>query len=235
MKKASVFLAALFILLSCAISEAASEQELVEEWWWDESNEEGNINFRGLINESLIFLALQHSYRISTEEKTRKELGGSFFKDWSRSLKINGWDDGGSFFTNFVAHPMMGSTSVFIFANNDEVSQEAEFWSGNYVRAKKRQLIFALIYSTQFEFGLISESSIGNIGKYGKHGWVDLVITPTAGIAWSVAEDAADRFILDRIRNEKPKLANTLSILMTPTKSLANIFAFRAPWYRSEW
>lgn len=194
--------------------------------------EKSDINIGSLLADSMRFLAVQHGYRVFYEEKTREKLGGNFFNDWFRSVRVSGWDDGGRFFTNYVAHPMMGSTSAFIFANNDRVSQEAEFWSKDYFRAKKRQLIFSVIFSEQFELGPISESSIGNIGQQGKQTWVDHVITPTVGVAWSIGEDAVDAAVLEKMRKNHPNWANGLSVILTPTKTMANLVALRKPWHR---
>src|SRR5215213_6698 len=51
------------------------------------------------INQSLLFLGVQHGYAM-TQPKTRHDLRGSFFKDYIRSVKsLHGWEDGGRFFT----------------------------------------------------------------------------------------------------------------------------------------
>ncbi|MBM3777482.1 MAG: hypothetical protein FJW23_04465 [Acidimicrobiia bacterium] len=196
---------------------------------------EPGIDHRGLINQSLVFLAVQHGYRLGWEEKSRAELKGPFFKDWLDSIRIKGWGDGGKVFTNYVAHPMMGAASASIFANNDPVSQQAEFWGDGYWRAKRRQFIFALIYSEQFELGPLSESSLGNIGKRDKMTWVDHVVTPPLGIAWAIGEDAVDHFVLGPLHRRNRYLANAIAILGTPGKSMANLARFKPPWHRDGW
>ena len=59
---------------------------------------------------------------------------------------------------------------------------------------------FSVLYSTQFELGPLSEASIGNVQMYPRAaGIVDLVITPTYGTGWLVAEDGLDRYMVRRI------------------------------------
>ena len=48
------------------------------------------------------------------------------------------------------------------------------------------------MYSFQFEFGPLSEASIGNVGlRPNTTGWVDHVITPVGALGFMVAEDAS--------------------------------------------
>ena len=56
---------------------------------------------------------------------------------------------------------------------------------------------FIGVYSMQFEFGPISEASIGNVGRHpATRGWVDHVVTPVMGFALMAAEDALDRYFV---------------------------------------
>jgi hypothetical protein len=194
-----------------------------------------NINYRGLISNSLIFLGIEHGYRISYEERTRVKItSGPFFKDWYNSVKnLSGWRDGNRWRTNNIFHPMQGSVSAFIFAQNDRVSQNAKFWGEDYWRAIKRQLIFSAIYSTQFELGPISEASLGNVGLNGKgQTYMDHFKTPLGGIGWKIAEDAGEHYITCRWAKNHRIWANIISIFVSPTKSLANVTNLKKPWHR---
>jgi len=80
----------------------------------------------------------------------------------------------------------------------------------------------------------VSQSSIGNVGLYGKMGYVDLVITPTVGTALLVTEDAIDRFLIRRIERATDNLyiRALARMFLNPTRTLANLFRFKEPWKR---
>ena len=65
--------------------------------------------------------------------------------------------------------------------------------------------------------------------------YVDLVVTPVAGTAWLIAEDALDRFVIARI--ERMTSSHTLRVLarswLNPNRSLANLLRFKKPWARN--
>ena len=85
------------------------------------------FHWKGALVQSAAFLAVQHGFRM-TEEKTRSELDGPFFRDWKESVaNLRGWDDGGKFFTNYIAHPMQGAITSRIFIHNSGKSLRQEF------------------------------------------------------------------------------------------------------------
>lgn len=197
-----------------------------------------------IVLESLLFLGVEHSYRLGKEDKTREQLKGRFFHDWFASVKnLRGWDDGGTFFSNYICHPVQGSVSAFIFAQNHPQSRRAKFGANKeYVHAKLKQLAFSTIYSTQFEIGPISECSLGNLGqKFGPEPWqqrglqsyVDQVITPLVGTAWSIGEDYIDQKYIRSMLAQHRYLGKILSGLLNPTRMMANALAFHPPWYRN--
>ena len=65
-------------------------------------------------------------------------------------------------------------------------------------------------------------------------GYVDLVITPTVGTALLVTEDAIDRFLIRRIERATDNLyiRALARMFLNPTRTLANLFRFKEPWYR---
>ena len=114
----------------------------------------GNIDYGGLLADSFGFLTMQHSFRIASEYRTRQALKGPFWEDYAHALTVwRGFGDGDTFRVNYLGHPAMGSTSAFIFANNDAVSQATSYGQPGYGRAKWRQFLFANLYSLQFELG----------------------------------------------------------------------------------
>jgi hypothetical protein len=185
------------------------------------------IDWRPVLNQSMLFLTSQHLVRFS-EDRTYNRLGGPFLKDWFDSVRsLNRFNDGGHLFTNWIAHPAMGSLTTHILGQNDPEYLANKIGSGNgYWRAKGKQFIFATVYSAQFEIGPLSESSLGNIHQAG----IDLVLTPTLGTLWSVGEDLAAQHVLSPLRAKHPIWANTLTIVLNPSRSFANVLAFKRPW-----
>jgi len=206
---------------------------------WQNRN---RFNWDGALRQSFYFLCLQHAFRLADEESTRAELGGPFFKDYFKALgSLRGWDDGDPFLVNYIGHPMMGSVSGFIQVQNDpkgiheEVSLKKGYWA-----SRMKALGWSFIYSTQFELGLISEASVGNIGikPNGKSNhamaYVDLVITPVVGTGWLVGEDAMDKYFIRRFENRMPNRTTVILFrsFLNPTRSFANMMRGKKPWYR---
>ncbi len=196
--------------------------------------EEG-FKWRSAIQQSLVFLAVQHGYAF-TQPKTREALKGKFFKDYADSVKsLHGWDDGGKFFTNYIAHPMQGSMTGFIYVQNDPKAARQKFGlSGDYWRSRLKAMAWTTVWSVQFEIGPISQASIGNIGLKGKQTWEDIIVTPTLGTAMLVTEDALDRFVMQPIERKTDNFYIRIfsRMLLSPTRIFANLLRFKAPWYR---
>ena len=194
------------------------------------------FHWSSAIKQSLLFLGVQHGYAM-TQPKTRRDLRGAFFKDYIRSFKsLHGWEDGGRFFTNYIAHPMQGSLLGFIQIQNDPKGMNLSFdKSSAYWRSRLKALAWSAAWSTQFEIGPVSQASIGNVGLHGKQTYVDLVVTPIGGFGWLVVEDFLDKNIIHMIERRSSgnfyiKVASR--VLLNPTRSVANLLRFKTPWYR---
>ena len=184
--------------------------------------------------QSLLFLSVQQAYAL-TQPKTRRDLHGPFLRDYFRSVgSLHGWADGGRFFTNYVAHPMEGSLLGFIQVQNDPAGSRLRFNDSGYWRSRVKALAWSAAWSTQFEIGPVSQASVGNVGLHGKQTYVDIVMTPTAGLGLLVAEDALDRYVVGRIeRRTDNKYARIFSrMALNPTRTAANLLRFKKPWYR---
>ena len=199
------------------------------------------FHWKPALVQSGILLGIQHGFRM-TQEKTRRELNGPFFRDWAKSVKnLRGWRDADSSFTNYVAHPLQGGVTGRIFINNSDKAKKQEFGkSKKYWESRLRAMAWSAAWSTQFEMGLISEANIGNVGIREKGGhstmaWVDLVITPVVGTGVVIAEDAIDKYILknwlERKNSNQVKIKIFRSIF-TPTTSVSNLLRGRKPWSR---
>ena len=89
--------------------------------------------------------------------------------------------------------------------------------------------------SFQFEFGPFSESSIGNVGlNSNTTGWVDHVVTPAGALAFMVAEDALDRYLIARIESwtRNGVIRAAARIALNPSRTLSNAAQGRSPWSR---
>jgi hypothetical protein len=205
-----------------------------------QSNGSTKFHWKPALTESLYFLGIQHGFRM-IQKKTRRELKGRFLPEWGRSVKnLGGWRDGDSSFTNYVAHPMQGVVTGRIFINNSEKSRRSEFGrKKEYWESRFKAMIWSGIWSAQFELGPISEASIGNVGLYDKisvnrMGWVDIVITPTAGTGVLIGEDLIDKYILKKWL-EKGSSRTRMKIFrtfLTPFQSFTNVLGGKVPWKR---
>jgi len=197
---------------------------------------EQGFQWKMALIQSSLFLGIQHTGRL-VEEKTRRELKGPFWSDYLHSVStIHTWNDGDSITTNYLGHPIMGAVAGYIQIVNDPVGRRLEFEisSTQYWRSRLKAFAWAAAYSTQFEFGPISEASIGNVGKHPPTmAVVDLVVTPIGGFALIVLEDYLDKRFIDgwesRTSNTKIRLYR---IALNPSRSLTNLIRFKRPWYR---
>ncbi len=189
------------------------------------------------IRQSVLFLGIQHGYAM-TQPKTRESLKGPFLKDYARSVKsLSGWGDGGRFFTNYIAHPMQGSLTGFIHVQNDPRGMNQTFGrSREYWKSRMKAFAWSAAWSTQFEIGPISQASIGNVGLDGKQTYVDIVITPTGGIAMLIAEDILDKYLIRKFESWTGNrfILMVSRTLLNPTRSSANLIRFKPPWHRDE-
>jgi hypothetical protein len=112
---------------------------------------------------------------VAFQGKTRRELGGNFFGDYKRSLRIpETWDDGDGWAVNYVGHPIHGAASGFIWLDHEDGSHDPKLgFSKEYWASRGRATAWAAVYSVQFEFGPFSEASIGNVGlRPNTTGWL---------------------------------------------------------------
>ncbi|MCW5963735.1 MAG: hypothetical protein KIT83_06840 [Bryobacterales bacterium] len=183
------------------------------------------------------FLFIQHAVRIGTQHRTRRNLRGPYFRDYVNSVRgFSGWDDGDSWLTNYVGHPMQGSISGYFQVHNHPRERLLEFSSNSaYWKSRLKAMAFSAAYSTHYELSPIGEAGIGNVGLHpGTKGAVDLVITPTLGFAWMIGEDAIDAKIIAPLerRLRYPGSRRLLRTALNPTRTFANFLRGVAPWHR---
>jgi hypothetical protein len=212
-------------------------------------------HLRSALLESAELLAIEMAGYLKVDEAsgtlTQLEYDidhGVFWKMYVQTLenfRFNHFNDDDAWTTTWIGHPMSGSLVEFIWVQNDPKSRGVRFGrSWAYWRSRFLAMIPGSIYSAQWLVGPVSESSIGNQGCCGywynkDHVWtngtgyVDFVVTPTAGLLWSVGEDWIDLHLFEKVRarTDNPLKLFAASFLV-PTKSGANILRFKAPWYR---
>lgn len=206
--------------------------------WNDKKDTVGRegFNWRGAFGQSLLFLGVQHGYAVIAQQKTRDALKGKFWKDYADSVKsLHGWDDGGRFFTNYVAHPLQGSFTGFIYVQNSPQARREQFsMTGKYWKTRMKAMLWTTAWSTQFEIGPISQASIGNVGLKGKQTWEDIVVTPTLGTAVLVGEDFFDQYLIKAIERRTNNFYVRIfaRMLFNPSRNFSNMLRFKTPWYR---
>lgn len=191
------------------------------------------------LKHSLALLAIEHGTRLALDSKTRAALSGPFFRDYIDSVHIpRDWDDGDSVAVNYIGHPIHGAAAGYLYRDAAGVRGSGRFGlSTSYWATMGKSAAFIGVYSVQFEFGPLSEASIGNVGMHpATRGWVDHVVTPVMGFALMAAEDALDRYVVllfeDHFDNRVARA--TVRLLFNPARLMANLAQGRSPWYRPD-
>lgn len=195
------------------------------------------FDWTGASKQSLFFLTIQHSARM-TQRKTRRYLGGRFFDGWGNSIASvgDGWSDGDMFIVANIGHPMQGAMTAYIQVQNDPNGVGLEFENSRaYWHSRMKAMGWSFLYSTQFEIGPISEASIGHVGKkHGTNGLTDLIITPTGGFAFMVGEDWLDKKLIKRLEEGTDSIPKRrfYRVLFNPDRAVANVLRLKVPWHR---
>jgi hypothetical protein len=198
--------------------------------------ESDRFRWKPALGESMLYTGIMHAFRFSTEAGTRDALNGPWFNHWMASVsEIRGWDDHDPFITDDIAHPLEGAIFGFIQQQNDPRYRYVMWGSGrDYWISRLRALSFSAIMSTQWKIGPASEASLGNVQLHEPAGYTDLVITPTVGIVLMMGEDIADRYVITGLENRTSNIPLLLlaRCFVNPSRTFANMMAFKAPWHR---
>ncbi len=217
-------------------------------------------HWKGLLLQSLAFQALEHGPRIAAADPEDRHLllNKPFWFDYRASLgqfNMHRWNDGDTFLVNYIGHPAQGAISGYIEVQNDPRGRDLEFANtSRYWKSRLRSFLWQTAYSTEFEIGPISETSIFSQGGYtyplnckehdlqcektakytNNTGWVDFVVTPIGGTLMLVAGDMVDRYVSDRLIARHPERFRyrILRGSLNPPRSMANMLRGRLPWYR---
>lgn len=193
--------------------------------------------WKGALADSFRLVGMEHAIRITFQQKTRRELGGPFFEDYRRSVKIpDTWEDGDSWLVNYIGHPIHGAAAGFLWLDHEAGSHDPALgFSMAYWASRGRATAWAAVYSYQFEFGPLSEASIGNVGMNpGTTGWVDHVVTPVGALGLMVAEDTLDRYLITTVERWTGNrvVRASMRMLFNPSRTMSNLAQWRTPWFR---
>jgi hypothetical protein len=128
------------------------------------------IQWKPMVVQALEFTIFQHVWRAAWDPGLRYLIAHKpFWHDYGASLtgyNMNYWSDGDDFVVNDVGHPMEGAVFGRIFLQNDpksfvQIGRHNGYWS-----SRLWTLPWMFAWSTQFEVGPLSETSIGNQGGY---------------------------------------------------------------------
>ncbi len=221
-----------------ALSDRMAEAQPSREDFPKVGEPQHGANIMGAIGDSFRLLSMQHGARIILQEKTRRELGGPFVKDYHNSLRVpRTWGDGDGWLMNYVGHPWQGATSGWVWIHNEAGAEDVKLGrSRKYWTSRARALAWSAAYSTQFEIGPYSEASIGNVGlKPETVGWTDYIVTPLGGVAIIIAEDAIDEHVLTKLERKtgSQALRAVYRSFLTPNRAMANLASGRWPWHRA--
>ncbi|MCU1283897.1 MAG: hypothetical protein JWO13_247 [Acidobacteriales bacterium] len=213
-----------------------------------ESRPSESFQWTPALRQSATLLAFQQGMMLGTDKWARYNLmHGRFFHDYFSSIKgVTHWDDGDPVLDNYLGHPLQGAVSGYIQVQNDPKGRRLKFGkTSQYWKSRLKAMAWNAAYSTQFEIGPLSEASIENLGSYQYQncesckmtngaGYVDLVVTPLGGFGWMLAEDAMDRYVVERLETKlKPGFwRNLVRATLNPARIGANALRMKAPWYR---
>ena len=175
----------------------------------------------------------EHVMRVATQEFTRQQLKGKFWPEYFDSVHMpDHWGDKDHWQVNYIGHAISGGAFARVWIEQREPRTTT---APQYLKAMGRALIYTTAFSIQYEMGPMSEASIGNVGLNPNDlGWSDYVWTPLGGILWTMAEDAADKYVLTYIDKHVPFMMAKAAarMILNPSRMLANIGMNRTPWSR---
>jgi hypothetical protein len=194
------------------------------------------VQWKPLMYESSFYLGVMHSFRFATEPSTRNALGNNPFGYFAALGAMHGWSDGDGYYENYLGHPIEGAVSDYLWIHNDPRYRNVEFGRNHdYWISRLRAYAFSWAFSEQFEIGLFSEASLGQVQRYCcAYGFVDHVMTPNASMIWLIGGDLLDRYVTIPLENRTRSVTarSLLRAVLNPPQSFANVLMLQYPWHR---
>jgi hypothetical protein len=216
------------------------------------------FNWKSALLQSFEFTMVDHVWRAAFDPSLRYQLAHKpFFHDWFASYggyNLHRWSDGDDFIVNDVGHPLQGAVFSRIYLQNDYRSFVSIGKNRNYWIPLLQSTAWAAVWEVQWKVGPFSETSFGNAGgwvyvpdcgtsptclnnpKYpqpptNNTGLTDWVITPLVGMAWVMAEDTLEKYIVSPIaRNHRIFGGRILRACLEPSRDFAALFAGKFVW-----
>src|SRR6266550_1466067 len=199
-------------------------------------NERPIVQWAPLMYASSSYIGVMHGFRFATEPSTRTAMGNQPLGYFAALGAMHGWSDGDGYYENYLGHPIQGAVSDYLWIHNDLRYRNVEFGkSRGYWMSRLRAYAYSWAFSEQFEIGLFSEASLGQIQKYCcAYGFVDHVVTPNFGMVWLIGGDIIDRYVT-RPLEDRSRSATARSVLrsvINPPQTFANVLMLKYPWHR---
>ena len=216
---------------------SSSKSSLVQPLSPGPEHKVGGVQWNSLMKASAMYLGVMHGFRIATEKGTREGFHTNALGGYFRALgSMHGWSDGDGYYENYLGHPIEGSVASYIWIHNDPKYRTVEFGkSRDYWMSRLRAYGYAWAFSEQFEIGITSEASIGQIQRYCcAYGFVDHVVTPNFGMIWVIGGDALDRYVVQKAedRTQNVAIRALLRTTLNAPLTFANIMTLQVPWHR---
>lgn len=130
------------------------------------SDDEKGADILGAFGDSLKVLLFEHGMRVGFQEKTRRELGGHFFGDYTRSVRMpRQWGDTDAWWVNCIGHPLHGAAAGYLWLDHEPDAPSTFSGDGRDWASRGRAMAWSAVYSLQFEVGPLSEASIGRLSN----------------------------------------------------------------------
>src|SRR4051812_15006166 len=134
--------------------------------------EQCKVKWVPVLTQSLQWLAIQHSGNWAMDHWMRYDtFRQPYWSTYKKSLKHwrwSRWNDDDPFLDDYIAHPMMGAITSYIFIQNDPMSKKLVFEnSKRYWKSRLlRSMLYSAAYSAQWKIGPASEASLEKVGSF---------------------------------------------------------------------
>ena len=227
-----------------------------------EGRESNGYHWRGLIWQTVEFNLVENGFRVAADPVMRDTLAHRpFWHNYAASVdhfNMRRWNDGDTFIVNYVGHSMHGAVAAYLEIQNSPEQARLQWGDAGYARSRLKGFLWATMFSTHSEISPAGEPGVGNEGgfTYGVEcqyhcnssnfhphdhytnntGWVDFIVSPTAGMVWVTTEDLLAKYVTGPLVKRHPDRFWPMVVRggLSPSRSFANMLRWHAPWYRDD-
>lgn len=242
------FLFIVLVFLAFPLSASADDASSRSQYWLHRSIKKSDFkkqvgaapegSMKKAHKEALFFVFTLQGLRFLDGDIRCGGVCGKFWDKWGSAFSnLDRWPDGDSPETNYLEHGWIeGATFISVYMQNNAYCKNGEdkikILSKQYLKTIGKATLFAGVWSTEFEIGPISESTIGP-DRYNKNGIVDYIITPVGGALTATGELIIYRKATVPMLRSKYRVVRVLgkvSSTLTPGRSFANLMRGKPPW-----